>query len=85
MPHLDKRICIDAPNAEQRIHYTMHHVKYPVLTKGKVYDLIQSRALVKSSILFIDDNSCYHRYEHYDQFFMTLKEFRQSKLNIILE
>lgn len=73
MTHLDKRICIDVPDAE-----------YPALTKGKVYDLIQTWT-VKSSILFIDDNSCYHRYDQYDQFFMPLEVFRQSKLNLILE
>lgn len=87
MTHLDKRICIDVPDAGQ---YTIHYVRYPVLTKGKVYDLIQSITnfwddKCKSDLVFYDDLGYCHVYDHYKDYFISVEEWRNSKLDSVLD
>ena len=81
---MDKVICIDVMNSDQRIDYMMHHTSYPLLTKGMVYDIVDGSYSMKNARVFMDDQGYYYIFAYFSQFFMTMDDFRQSKLDTIL-
>jgi hypothetical protein len=76
MPHLTKVICklkdrCINPSAK--------------LTFGKVYELYDMKMVANDAILvFIDDNGAYRTYSLYKHCFMSIEEWRDSKLDDVL-